>query len=308
MLKWNQEIVLKWMRNEKRKGALALCLGASTALALSACQSGGGTGSESSKQQDSGNCSSEYVSDYNTVVIRISGPRFSLSASELDQYKNLVTQFGSKYRGVVCVAALNDPTKLDAVPTSINTDQKVAEWLKAIEDARPQPARYTDNSDRYTPPPRVERSNECSSDFTDRFNDINTSFIKFKEMRDLERIETQIRIFSYRYKGTTCKGRLINAANGMTTEETIDADKWIKDWSDILALLRAPSQKPQAPSTQKAPATQPGSHSDDSSGNSDDGSNPDLSDEITQSLSDTLQAPSEESMPVVQEMGLSEIL
>jgi hypothetical protein len=62
-----------------------------------------GPGNEEAYQKDSSNCGYKFISDYNTVQMRLKMVKL---VSELDAAQSLVNDFKNKYSGVVCKAVI----------------------------------------------------------------------------------------------------------------------------------------------------------------------------------------------------------
>jgi hypothetical protein len=91
-------------------------------------------GNKAAYQENSSNCSFEFVDNYNSIITTI---RLVSNVQDLDRAESLVNEFASKYKGVVCRATLTNPDHLDSTPSTINADQKVQEWKSLITGARP---------------------------------------------------------------------------------------------------------------------------------------------------------------------------
>lgn len=106
-----------------------LTLGA--AMVLSACSSN--PGNQDAYQANSSNCSFEFVSDYNSVSRKMD---WMMSSRDLIEAESLVNDFSAKYSGVVCNAELYTSGRLDASPTSIDVNSKVASWRASLSSVR----------------------------------------------------------------------------------------------------------------------------------------------------------------------------
>lgn len=106
----------------------AICGLAVLALVVAGCAKSG-----NSKAYDgsSDNCSSEFVSNYNSVVNEL-----KWSTDHFRTAESLVNQFEAKYKDVSCAAVLLDTSKLDNSASKIEVNSKVKEWRSAIAQAR----------------------------------------------------------------------------------------------------------------------------------------------------------------------------
>jgi hypothetical protein len=92
-------------------------------------------GNPDAYQEDgSGNCSDEFVSDYDTVATALSSMETS---HDIDRAQSLVDDFAGKYGTVHCTADVDDDFHLDSTSEQdIDVDSKVSHWNDLISKAR----------------------------------------------------------------------------------------------------------------------------------------------------------------------------
>ena len=76
------------------------------------------------------NCSSEFVSNYNSVTLACSGTLYN---EMIQRCRNLATEFKSKYADVSCNALLSDPNSLDKKEKLVNASEEMDKILNQLK-------------------------------------------------------------------------------------------------------------------------------------------------------------------------------
>ena len=93
------------------------------------------SGNDQAYSGESDNCSAEFVSDYNTVVLKL---KYAYTVQDVQNSSALVDEFKNKYEGVVCNAAFTAEDKLDPTEKAVSADEIVAKWKSLIDEVLSQ--------------------------------------------------------------------------------------------------------------------------------------------------------------------------
>ena len=100
-------------------------------------------GNDAAYQQGSDNCSSEFVSDYNTVFINLNS---AYTLEDLHNSISLVDDFKEKYDGVVCDAEFTSDDQLEPRQKQVDANEIGDEWKSAIDAVLTQSKNLTYSS------------------------------------------------------------------------------------------------------------------------------------------------------------------
>jgi hypothetical protein len=93
------------------------------------------SGNNAAYQDGSDNCSDEFVSDYNSVILSF---QYAYSVKDLADSSTLVDAFQEKYEGVVCKAQFRTADQLDPTEETVDADEIVAAWKSALDSVMTQ--------------------------------------------------------------------------------------------------------------------------------------------------------------------------
>lgn len=173
-----------------------------------------------------GNCTSETVSDYNSVVLACSSKyNVRMTASDVTECNNKVEQFNSKYPSVSCKASegygLSSTTS--TITNSKVTSMKIVDTSSGSRNTNPSP------STGYTPGEDNHNSGECGSRFIQRYNELNThcSVTIYNSLSFEDKIKTiltcdnKIENFFDKYSSINCKA-MVTRGNSSSSSQTIN--------------------------------------------------------------------------------------